>query len=248
MLHRKDIVFSKESIFRPGIESYAEQVSTLPPPESTGVRHQTNVDCPEWADIATTSLQVSFLRMLSTVLHARRVLEIGTFTGHATLGIAATLPEDGEIVTLDNFAADERAREIATTAFKASPWQERIRLVEGDALASLRELAGPFDLIFVDADKPNYHSYYAAILERGLLSPNGLLVFDNTLWGGAVLDTEVTTKPLEDAADGAEWVRLMQADWARHVRDFNSQVAEDDRVEKVLLTVGDGMTLIRLAG
>lgn len=248
MFHRKDVTFSKSSVFQPGVEEYAERHSSPPPAETSYVQRRTYKECPEWANIVTSPLQLALLRMLASLTNARRVLEVGTFTGHATLGIASCLPADGTITTLDNFVADERARQIAKGAFDASPHGDRITLVEGDALDSLNEINGAFDLIFVDADKPNYINYYSAILDRNLLSANGLMVFDNTLWGGLVVNPpEQTDSDFDNVTlDGSEWLRRMQVDWGRHLIDFNTHVANDPRVEKVLLTVRDGMTLIRL--
>jgi caffeoyl-CoA O-methyltransferase len=245
MLHRKDVVFAKPSILQPGIADYATSHSASPPSISRDVWRQTQIRCPQWADIATSQLQVSFLCMLASFLKARRILEVGTFTGHATVALAERLPEDGEIVTLDNFAADKEARAIATSAFALSPHARKITLVEGDARATLETVTGPFDLIFIDADKPNYLSYYTRILDRGLLELDGVLVFDNTLWGGLVLTPSAEHLAFEHTADGADWLDGMLTDWARHVAAFNQHIADDDRVEAVVLTVHDGMTLVR---
>lgn len=245
MLHRKDIVFAKPSILRPGIADYAIGHSAPPPRISQHVWRETQIRCPQWADIATSPLQVSFLCMLVSLLKARRILEVGTFTGHATVALAERLPDDGEIVTLDNFVVDKEARAIATSAFALSPHRRKITLVEGDAHATLETVTGPFDLIFVDADKPSYQSYYTHILDRGLLELDGLLIFDNTLWGGLVLTPSADRLAFEEASDGAAWLDGMLTEWARHVVAFNQYVAADDRVEAVVLTVHDGMTLVR---
>jgi caffeoyl-CoA O-methyltransferase len=171
------------------------------------------------------------------------VLEVGTFTGHATVGMAAELPETGQVVTIDNFSADDRARTIAREAFAHSPYGHKIRLIEGDAFATLSSVEGDFDIVFVDADKPNYIAYYECILQRGLLRPDGLLVFDNTLWGGTVLDPPDSVPSLDDAT-GDEWMSRMIAGWSQHVAMFNEHVLRDPRVTSVLLTVRDGMTMI----
>lgn len=247
MFHRKDIVFAKPSIFRPGIAAYAARCSAQPPSMAREIWRQTQTRCPQWADIATSPLQVSLLCMLVSSLKAHRILEIGTFTGHATVAFADRLPEHGEIITLDNFAADQEARAIATAAFAQSPHRHKITLIEGDAATTLETLTGTFDLIFVDADKPSYQRYFTRILERGLLDRAGLLIFDNTLWGGLVLDPKAEGVAFEGAADGGEWLTGMLSDWASHVIAFNEQIATDDRVESVMLTVQDGMTLVRLA-
>jgi caffeoyl-CoA O-methyltransferase len=250
MFHRKDIVFTKPSIFKPGIEEYANQHTSLPPLETAIIQDRTIENCPEWANIATTPLQLTFLRMLTSLVRARRVLEVGTFTGHATLGIAEALPDDGRIITLDNFIVDERARDVALAAFASSEHAQKITLIEGDALETLEHVDEVFDLIFVDADKPNYINYYERILNRGLLAEHGLMVFDNTLWGGIV------TRPPEGPSgtlvdhegDPVEWLHRMRVEWGWCVATFNNQVDRDSRVENVILTVHDGMTLIRHAG
>lgn len=247
MHHRKDVIFTKPSIYQPGIEEYAEHHTTAPPSEVTAIAKRTATDCPEWADIASSSLQASFLTMLVELVGARRALEVGTFTGHATLAIAAALPPDGRIVTVDNFVADAKARDIALSAFADSPHGHKVELIEADAAAALNELDGPFDLIFVDADKPNYMTYYERILGGGLLAPHGLLVIDNTLWGGEVVHPSDPDGPLEEAANGHEWVERLRHDWGRHVVAFNDRVAADPRTETVLLPVHDGTTLVRLA-
>jgi caffeoyl-CoA O-methyltransferase len=245
VLHRKDIVFAKAPILQPGIAEYATGHSAQPTSISRDVWRETRKRCPQWADIATSPLQVSLLCMLASSLRARRILEVGTFTGHATVALAERLPDAGEIVTLDNFAADREARAIATAAFARSPHGHKISLIEGDASKTMDTLHGPFDLIFVDADKPNYQHYFTRILERDLLPPGGLLVFDNTLWGGLVLKPGTQGSAFENAEDGGEWLTGMLSDWARHVVAFNQHVAKDDRVEAVMLTVHDGMTLVR---
>lgn len=247
VFHRKDIVFTKASIFQDGIERYADDHSTPASAETINILQATQRDCPEWANIASTSTQVSFLAMLVSLIGARRILEIGTFTGHATVGMAERLPADGQLVTLDSFVADDRARNIAKSAFAESSFEDKINLVEGDAMDSLQELDGQFDLIFVDADKPNYANYFNTVLDRELLAPHGLLVFDNTLWGGAVLSPAEADTGFEEAADGDAWLTGMQRDWARSLVAFNAQVAAEPRVEAVLLTVRDGMTLVRRA-
>ncbi|WAX80941.1 O-methyltransferase [Streptomyces sp. KMM 9044] len=257
MFHRKDVVFKKPSIFRPGIEEYAEAHSTPSSEDLEELHADTERLCPEWADIATSSAQVSFLSMLVDTVGARRILEIGTFTGHATIGLAAALPDDGELVTVDSYVADERARDLALKAFARSAHGHKIKLVEADALETLRTLEGPFDFIFVDADKPNYAQYFDTILERGLLADNGILAIDNTLWGGIVVDS--LTQKSEDAdrilaagdeqqaVSGDEWLSTMLTEWGAYVVAFNDKVAKDPRVRAVMLTVKDGITLVRHA-
>jgi caffeoyl-CoA O-methyltransferase len=166
-------------------------------------------------------------RLLETLVHvsgARRVLEFGTFTGYSALSMAAALPDDGKVITLE--LSEERA-EVARRNFAASEHGDRVELRVGPALDSVAELEGPFDLVFIDADKPSYPLYYEAALER--LADRGVIVVDNTLWSGRVVD--------ERDPDPDESTLAM--------RRFNDRIARDERVTCVLLSIRDGVTLIR---
>ena len=166
-------------------------------------------------------------RLLEFLVHlsgARRILEIGTFTGYSALSMAAALPPDGSIVTCE---IDTNTAAIASRNFESSPWADQIRVKVGPALDTLAALEGPFDLVFVDADKENYRRYYEAVLPR--LADRGLIAVDNVLWGGRVLD------PSDDSSS------------TRGIVEFNEFVRHDPRVVCVMLTVRDGVTLIRRA-
>jgi caffeoyl-CoA O-methyltransferase len=167
-------------------------------------------------------------RLLQTLVFAtgaKRILEFGTFSGYSALSMAAALPPDGRIVTLEVSA--EHA-EFARRHFGEHPDGEKIELRLGPALESVEELDGQkFDLVFIDADKGGYRSYYEASLP--LLSERGLIVVDNTLWSGRVV-------PERDDDPGESTVAL---------REFNDAVADDERVVCTMLTVRDGITLIR---
>jgi len=241
--YRSDAVFKKPSIFRDGIDAYVRSVSTAVDGRLADLARQTADEVPEWADISTSAVQVAFLQILISTARMRRVLEVGTF---GTVAMAAALPADGEIVTVDSYVTDGRARVVAEKAFQSSPDRDKIKPVVEDALVGLRSVTGPFDLIFLDADKPNYITYYETILSRELLTPNGLIVVDNTLWGGEVLAPR-EVPPSTEAVSGQEWVERMFAEWAASVVAFNQHVAQDPRVRNVLLTVQDGMTLIQRA-
>jgi caffeoyl-CoA O-methyltransferase len=150
------------------------------------------------------------------------VLEIGTFTGYSSIAMAAALAPGGHIVTCE---VSEEHAEIARRHIGASPYADRIEVKLGPALATVQALPGPFDLVFIDADKAAYDSYYEAVLPK--LSERGLIVFDNVLWSGRVLTDDVTD------------------DDTVALRALNEKLAGDDRVVAVMLPVRDGMTLVR---
>jgi caffeoyl-CoA O-methyltransferase len=169
-------------------------------------------------------LEGRFLETLVWLSGARRILEIGCFTGYSALSMAAALPPDGTITTCE---LDPERAAMARRHFAASPWAERIDLIEGPALDSLTLLMGPYDLVFIDADKVNYQRYYEAVLP--LLADHGLIVADNVLWSGQVLD------------------ETDQSDETKAIRAFNDMVVNDPRVTCVMATVRDGVLLIRRA-
>ena len=162
------------------------------------------------------------LRLLVSIAAPRLVLEIGTFTGYSALAMAGGLQPEGRIVTCE--LSPERAA-FAQRYFDRSPWADRIDLRVGPALDTVDALDGPFDFVFIDADKDGYTGYYEAVVPK--LSPRGLIVVDNTLSGGDVVD------PVDERD------RAMAA--------FNDHVQADDRTENVLLSVRDGVSAIRLA-
>jgi len=174
----------------------------------------------EIPQMLTGRIEGRFLKMLVHLLKAKRVLEIGTFGGYASLSMAEALPEDGKLFTCD---IDPQAIAFAKRFFEKSEHGKKITLLEGPALESLPTLSGSFDLAFIDADKENYWNYYEAILP--MIAPGGLIVVDNVLWSGRVLN------PV-DASDKA-------------IHQFNEKVTQDDRVEAVMLTVRDGIYCLR---
>ena len=162
-----------------------------------------------------------FLATLVALSGARRILEFGTFTGYSSISMASALPPDGKVITLD---VDPEATAIARRYMDESGHGDKIEIRLGPALETLQDVAGPFDLVFIDADKPNYVNYYEAALP--LLADDGLLIADNVLWSGRVVED-----------DGDESTRA--------IKEFNEHVRADDRVVSVMLTVRDGMTLVR---
>ena len=172
------------------------------------------------ARMLSGQLEGTLLQMLIASMRARRVLEIGTFTGFSAQMMAAALPDDGELITCD---VDPQAIEVARSFFQRSPHGHKISLREGPALETMRSLDPPFDLIFIDADKESYIAYYEEALRP--LAPTGVIAVDNVLWSGRVLD------PKEERD--------------RAIVAFNEHVSRDKRVVNVILTVRDGIMLIR---
>lgn len=173
------------------------------------------------ARMLSGQLEGTLLQLLIASMNAKRVLEIGTFTGFAAQMMAAALPKDGELITCD---VDAEAIEVARSFFERSPHGHRISLRAGPALETMRSLRPGFDLVFIDADKESYIDYYEEALR--LLSPNGLIAVDNVLWSGRVLN------PKEESD--------------KAIVAFNEHVSRDERVTQVVLTVRDGLMLVRL--
>jgi caffeoyl-CoA O-methyltransferase len=203
------------------IEHYAEAHSS-PPPEhllALAVETELALDFPQ---MMVGALEGRFLEMLVFSLAPQRVLEIGTFSGYSALSMAAGLPPGGHIITCD---ISEKHLDVARRFIEKSPYADRIEIRQGPALDTIATLDGPFDFVFIDADKPNYTNYYEAVLPK--LSPRGLIAADNTLWSGQVIDAS-------DTSEGTVAIRA-----------FNDHVRDDRRTEQVQLTVRDGVTLIR---
>jgi caffeoyl-CoA O-methyltransferase len=211
-------------IVEPRLEEYAAAHSSPEPPHLE--RHAAATrDFSADHRMMVGRLEGRFLKMLVAISGARRVLEIGTFTGYSALSMAEALPADGRIVTCE---LDERHADFAQRAIDGSPYADMIEIRRGPALATIGGLEGPFDAVFIDADKQAYADYYEAVLPK--LAPNGFICVDNVLWSGRVLD----------GADDSEQTRALRA--------FNERVASDPRVECVMLTIRDGVTLIRPNG
>ncbi len=202
------------------IERYAQAHSTSVPPLLAELAEATEEKFGGLAAMLSGQTEGLLLQTLAASIGAKRVLEVGTFTGFSALMMAAALPDDGELVTLE-ISAEHAA--FARSFFERSPDGHKVRLIEGPALDSLQTLEGPFDLVFIDADKGGYLDYYEAALT--MLSERGVIAVDNVLWSGFALD------PKEDNA--------------RAIAAFNDHVAKDERVTHVLLTVRDGIMLIR---
>ena len=168
--------------------------------------------------------QCHFLHLIIKISNIKTVLEIGTFTGLSTLSIALALPDDGKLTALDK---DKETNKIAVSFFKKANLDNKIQTIVKPALDSLDELKNSkFDMVFIDADKMNYKEYYERSLK--LLDKSGLIIVDNVLWHGEVAD--------EDNLDK----------YTINIRDFNTYVANDKRVEQIIVPLGDGMTVCRV--
>ena len=216
---------SMDPLILPEALAYAEAHSTAPPPHLAAVDESTRSDFPMWGMMVGRQ-EGRFLELLVFAAQATRVLEIGTFTAYSSIAMAAGLPDGGSIISLE---VDAHHATIARGNIAAAGLESRISVIEGPALESLAELSGPYDLVFIDADKVGYDAYFEAVLP--LLAPHGLIVADNTLQGGRVLG---------EAGDRNEAGAAISA--------FNDKLVNDPRVVCVLTTIRDGVTLIRRAG
>jgi predicted O-methyltransferase YrrM len=207
------------TIVAEALELYAAAHSDPAPALLDELREETYAKMPI-PQMQVGRIEGALLKMLVRLVEARRVLEVGMFTGYSALSIAEGLPDDGLLVTCD---IDPNAEAIARHYFARSPHGKKIDVRMGPALETIAQLAPPLDLVFIDADKKNYARYYDAALT--LLRRGGLVVIDNALWSGAVL--------------------APKNDDARAIAALNDKVAADERVESVLLTVRDGILLAR---
>ena len=169
-------------------------------------------------------VQCHFLHLMIKVSNIKNVLEIGTFTGLSTLSISLALPDDGKLITLDK---NEDTNKIAIDFFKKADQNHKIQTIINPALDTLEELSNQkFDMVFIDADKMNYKKYYEKSL--GLINQGGLIIIDNVLWHGEVVDEKNDDK------------------FTINIREFNKFVSEDKRVEQIIIPLGDGMTVCRV--
>ena len=205
-------------IIDPRIDAYCHARSVAEPGPLLAVARET-AKLPG-AGMLCGRVEGRLLKMLATLARARRVLEIGTFTGYSALSMAEALPDDGRVVTCE---LDARHAEIARRNFAASPHGKKVELRQGAAVATLATLQGPFELVFIAADKESYPAYWRACAE--LVPIGGLLAVDNALRNGDVLDPQ-------DAS-------------ARAIDETNRLIAADPRFDNVLLTVRDGVHLAR---
>ena len=205
------------------IDRYAEEHTTPHPELLARLAEETRATLPS-PQMLTGPVEGRFLQTLVFATGARRVLEIGTYSGYSAISMAAGLPEGGRIDTCE---LEPRHAEVARRYIEEAGCADRITVHVGPAIESLERLDGPYDLVFVDADKVGYAAYYDAVLPK--LAEGGLIAFDNTLQRGRVV-----SDPDEGEA-------------TRAIVELNDRLVRDERVVAVLLTVRDGITLVRRA-
>jgi len=205
----------------PRVEQYAVEHTTGEPAYFGELAERTReeTDAPT---MMVGTLEGRFLAALVAMARPQLVLELGTFTGYSALSMAEALPPGGRIITCD---ISEKHVALARRNIATSPYADRIEIRVGPALESIAGLDGPFDMVFIDADKQSYLAYYEALVPK--LAPNGVIVVDNVLWSGRLLDSS-------DDSEATQALRV-----------FNDHVAADERVEVVMLTIRDGVSLIR---
>lgn len=195
---------------------------SLPSEELRWIEKQTNIRT-NYPQMLSGQVQGEFLKLLVELSGARRIIEIGSFTGYSSTCMALGLPEDGVIDALE---INDELEDLMREGWRRAGVEKRIRLHLGDAQQILPTLEGPYDMVFMDANKRQYLAYYGLCLP--LLRPGGLLVADDTLWDG-----KVYADPLPTDAQ------------TRGLVAFNDAVAEDRRVESVILPIRDGLTIVR---
>lgn len=203
----------------PEIDIYAEEHTSPESQELLSLIKSSDEEL-QYIDMISGRVVGQLLKMLVKISGAKRVLEIGTFTGYSAITMAEALPKDGEVVTLEmNF----RYQNLAQKHFDASKVGSKVNMIKGNAQQTIDMLDGSFDLAYLDGDKLRYAFYFESVLP--LLKPGGLIVADNVLWDGTVLNPEDRK--------------------AKAISDFNALILNDNRVEQVLLPIRDGVNVIR---
>ena len=205
------------------LQQYIDNFSLkLNPIQQEIIDHNNTLGDIKRMQVATS--QCHFLHLIIKTSNIKNVLEIGTFTGLSALSISLALPNDGKLITLDK---NEETNKVALNFFKKANQDHKIETKIKPALESLNELKNiKFDMVFIDADKMNYKEYYERSLK--LVDKGGLIIIDNVLWHGEVVD--------EDNLDK----------YTVNIREFNAYVSKDKRVEQIIVPLGDGMTVCRV--
>jgi len=205
------------------LQQYIDNFSLkLNPIQQEIIDHNNTLGDIKRMQVATS--QCHFLHLIIKTSNIKNVLEIGTFTGLSALSILLALPDDGKLIALDK---NEETTKIALNFFKKANQNHKIETKIKPALESLNELKNTkFDMVFIDADKMNYKEYYERSLK--LVDKGGLIIIDNVLWHGEVVDENNEDK------------------YTVNIREFNSYVSKDKRVEQIIVPLGDGMTVCRV--
>jgi len=204
------------------INEYIEGLMSTEPEILKKLDRETNLKVP-YPNMLTGHVQGRFLSFMSRMLRPKRILEVGTYTGYSALCLAEGLSNEGELVTIDK---NPEVADIALRYFREAKLDDIITRIEGDALKVIPGLEGQFDIIFLDADKENYPEYLSIVLNK--LSPGGLLMIDNTLWGAKVL------KPAHTGDRETQGIQKL-----------NHMISENPDLESYLLPLRDGVTLVR---
>jgi caffeoyl-CoA O-methyltransferase len=207
-------------VLDPAVDDYAAKYTSAEPQVLSELSRITHLRTMQ-PRMLSGHVQGRFLAMIVGLMQAKKILEIGTFTGYSAICMAEGLTNGGKIISID---INDEVLPIARKAVEQAGMQEKIELITGNAADVLPTLQGPFDLIFIDADKRNYAKYYE--LSLPLLRKGGLILADNVLWSGRVIDE--TVKDADTAA----------------LRSFSEMVQHDERVDNVMLTLRDGVLMI----
>jgi len=206
------------------IEEYIEKFSySIHPIQKEIISYNENLGDIKRMQIAVS--QCHFLQLIIKVSNSKKILEVGTFTGLSALSMSLALPDDGSLITLDK---NTETNKIAINFFKKANQEKKIQTIIKPALESIEKLKEDnnyFDIVFIDADKDNYKKYYDSTL--GLIKKNGLIIIDNVLWHGEVVDKNNNEK------------------YTNIIRDFNEHVKKDEKTEQVIIPLGDGLTVCR---
>jgi caffeoyl-CoA O-methyltransferase len=208
---------------KPGIDEYAES-KCEPTSALLNSLVKETYNTMEFPQMLTGRIEGRFLKMMVQISGAMNILEIGMFTGYSALSMAEGLPTGGKVTTLD---IDDKCIKMAKGYFERSEHGKKIEVIQGPALDSIKKLNGPFDMVFIDADKTNYLNYYQAVLPK--VKSGGVILVDNVLWSGQVINEDSVRNDANTKA----------------IVEFNDFVAHDERVDRVMLTIRDGLFVIR---
>ncbi|MBL7847854.1 MAG: O-methyltransferase [Cyclobacteriaceae bacterium] len=204
----------------PEVSRYAESLTTPESPLLQRINRDTHAEV-RMPRMLSGHLQGTFLAMISSMIRPTTILEIGTYTGYSALCLAEGLATNGQLITIDN---NDELEARVKGYFAESTWRNQIDFRIGDARAVIPTLAGPFDLVWIDADKENYALYFDLVIDK--VRPGGFLLADNVLWSGKVLEPN----PDKDT---------------RAIQAFSQKVHQDPRVQTMLLPLRDGILLMR---